>query len=124
MEMEITNIKENAIWLSSQGSTPGRVKGAREPNEQAGRSDTAKELFKKVSKGDAEATKGLTEEANKVLEAMGHHIQFVVDQESKNVVIKVVDSEGNLIRQIPPEDLASFASATGTDLGFLLNKQL
>ena len=64
------------------------------------------------------------ESVNQIIKAMRYNIQFVVDRESRGVIIKVVDSEGNLIRRIPPEGLASFSSETGAGLGLLLNREL
>jgi len=61
---------------------------------------------------------------NQIVEAMRYNIQFVVDKESGGVIIKVVDSEGNLIRQIPPEGLVALSSDTGAGLGLLLNTEL
>ena len=130
--MEITNIKENMISPSPQGSIPGRVGKSKQPEEQAGRSEAAKELLKKVSRGDSEAIKGMTDEAakglaekvNQAMKALRYNIQFVVDREAGGVVIKIVDSEDNLIRRIPPEVMASFSSETGMDLGLLLNVKL
>lgn len=124
MTMEITNIKENAISPSLQGLLPGTVKKPGQRDEQAGRGEAAKELLDKVSGGDAEAIKGLVESVNRIIEAMRYNIQFVVDQESGGVTIKVVDSEGNLIRQIPPEGLIALSSDTGAGLGILLNTEL
>jgi len=122
--MEITNIKENAISPSLQGLLPGTVKKPGQRDEQAGRGEAAKELLDKVSGGDAEAIKGLVESVNRIIEAMRYNIQFVVDQESGGFTIKVVDSEGNLIRQIPPEGLIALSSDTGAGLGILLNTEL
>jgi uncharacterized FlaG/YvyC family protein len=124
MTMEITNIKENAISLSLQGLISGSVKKPGQRDEQAGQNEVSKELLKRVSNGDAEAIKGFVESVNQIIKAMRYNIQFVVDREAGGVIIKVVDSEGNLIRRIPPEGLASFSSETGADPGLLLNREL
>ena len=125
--MEIINIKESAISPSLQGLTPGPVKEPGRRDEQAGRSEAATELLKDVSegdKGDSEAIKAIVESVNRVIEAMRYNIQFVVDHESGGVTIKVVDGEGNLIRQIPPEGLTALLSDTTGALGLLLNREL
>jgi len=145
--MEITNIKETMISAPPQGTTPGRVKKSGQPDEQAGRSDGAVELLENASKGAPEDVKGLlvkdtkglkdktpkdlteetikrlTERINDVIDAMHYSIQFVVDREAGGVVIKVVDSDGKLIRRIPPEIMESFSNK-GVDLGLLLNAEL
>lgn len=125
--MEIINIKENAISPSLQGLTPGSVKKPGPRDEQAGRSEAATELLKDVSKGDkgdSEAIKAIVENVNRIIEAMRYNIQFVVDHESGGVTIKVVDGEGKLIRQIPPEGLAALSSDMRAGLGLLLNREL
>ena len=55
---------------------------------------------------------------------MSYSIQFVVDREGGGIVIKVLDSEGKLIRQIPPEVMNAVSSAIGMDLGLLLNAEI
>jgi uncharacterized FlaG/YvyC family protein len=124
MKMEITKINDHAIFLSLQRLISGSVKKPGQGDEQAGQNEISKELLKRVSKGDAEAVKGLVESVNQIIKAMRYNIQFIMDREAGGVIIKVVDSEGNLIRQIPPEGLASFSSETGADPGLLLNREL
>jgi flagellar protein FlaG len=124
MTMEIIKIKESAISPSVQGLLPEPVKKPGQRDEQAGKSLAATELREKVSEGDAEAIKGLLESVNRVIEAMRYNIQFIVDQESGGVIIKVVDGEGNLIRQIPPDGLSALLSDTNGALGLLLNREL
>jgi uncharacterized FlaG/YvyC family protein len=124
MKMDITKINDNAISLSLQGLISGSVKKPGQRDEQAGQNEISNELLKRVSKGDAEAVKSFVESVNQIIKAMRYNIQFVVDREAGGIIIKVVDSEGNLIRQIPPEGLASFSSEPGADSGLLLNREL
>ena len=122
--MEITNIKESMISPSLQGLLPGPAKKPEQRDEQGGQSVATTELLDKVSRGDAEAINGLVKNINQIVEAMRYNIQFVVDRESGGIIIKVVDSEGNLIREIPPEGLAALTSDMGAGLGLLLNTEL
>jgi len=124
MTMDITNIKESMLSPSLQGLLPGPAKKPEQRDEQSDQSAAATELLKKVSSGDAEAINDLVKSVNQIVEAMRYNIQFVVDKESGGVIIKVVDSEGNLIRQIPPEGLVALSSDTGAGLGLLLNTEL
>ena len=130
--MEITNIKENIISPSLQGSTPGRVKKSEQPDEQVGRTEAAKEPRRKVSKDGPEPIKdlqnkdlkSLTEALTRVIQTMRYNIQFVVDREAGGVVIKVLDGEGKLIRRIPPEVMAAVSLQIGMDAGLLVNTEL
>jgi uncharacterized FlaG/YvyC family protein len=124
LKMEITKINDNAVSLSLQGLITGSVKKPGQRDEQAGQNEVSKELLERVSKGDAEAIKGFVESVNQIIKAMYYNIQFIVDRETGGVIVKVVDREGNLIRRIPPEGLASFSSETAGDLGLLLNREL
>lgn len=47
---------------------------------------------------------------------------FEVD-ENKNVVIKVVDSEGRVIRQVPPEEYLKMAAAWKENIKNLFHKE-
>jgi uncharacterized FlaG/YvyC family protein len=124
MKMDITKINDNAVSLSLQGLISGSVKKPGQRDEQAGQNEISNELLKRVSKGDPEAVKSFVESVNQIIKAMRYNIQFVVDREAGGIIIKVVDSEGNLIRQIPPEGLTSLSSETGADPGLLLNREL
>ncbi len=129
--MEITNIRENMISQSLQESIPGRVNKSEQSDQRADRTDGVEDLFKGVSRGDPEAMKSLTDEkinhfaerANQVVESMHHSIQFVVNREAGEVVINVVDSEGNVIFKIPPEVLPA-TSGMDANRGLLLNTEL
>ena len=76
-------------------------------------------LIKRGERGDADYNRvGKTEkELNNILKNIEHSVDdidnsqslkfykafFAID-ENKNIVIRVVDQEGNLVRQIPPEE--------------------
>jgi uncharacterized FlaG/YvyC family protein len=60
----------------------------------------------KVSKGEKESnyTPKNKELIKNDSQATRYYKAFFAIDENKNVVIKVVDQEGNLVRQIPPEE--------------------
>jgi len=46
---------------------------------------------------------------NSILQATNRNLQFQVDESSKRVVVKIVDSQnGKVLRQIPSEDMLAF----------------
>ena len=127
--MEITDIREILGSPSAQGTVSIPPKKLKPPNENEqperakGDSETS-ELIKRIARGEPEALKGLTENLNRIMKSMRYNLEFVVDQEAGSVIIKVLDGEGNLIRQIPPEVMAGYSSKADVDLGFLLNSVL
>ena len=122
--MELTNIKENIAAPSLQETIPGISKRQGPPKERASSHEVTEEFLKKVSDGDEEALKVVSETFDRLTANMRFNLQFVVDREASGVVIKVIDTEGNLIRRIPPETMSAFSSEMGVDIGLLLNTEL
>ncbi|MES2238394.1 MAG: flagellar protein FlaG [Pseudomonadota bacterium] len=61
---------------------------------------------------------------NQVLQQTNRNLEFSVDDTTKRVVVKVVDTQtGELIRQIPSEETLAISRAIGTiQKGLLLKK--
>lgn len=60
------------------------------------------------------------EEINKVLTGMSISVQFRVDPDYKELIVKVVDQDtGKLIRQIPTEDVVKISKAMDNLKGLL-----
>jgi flagellar protein FlaG len=76
-----------------------------------------------IGKGKGEILK-LAENLNQFIQRIGYNLQFIPDQKSGTVVIKVLDKEGNLIRQIPPEAFLALSSKIGEHIGILINSKL
>ncbi|HDP26093.1 MAG TPA: flagellar protein FlaG [Deltaproteobacteria bacterium] len=66
---------------------------------------------------------GILETLNDKLESMQRTIQFTIDDESKDIVINVVDtSSGEVIRQIPPEEILRLRHALEEIAGLMLEE--
>jgi flagellar protein FlaG len=66
----------------------------------------------------------LVEELSGLVQSIRRELQFSVDQESGRTVIKVVDSEsGELIRQIPPEEVLTLVGRFKEEQAGLLREQ-
>jgi uncharacterized FlaG/YvyC family protein len=52
-----------------------------------------------------EFTEQLAQVVNETLQAMEFSLKFVVDTKDQNLMIRVLDSEGKVIREIPPEEI-------------------
>lgn len=62
----------------------------------------------------------IAHDLNKAMEASNTKLTFVVDQESKKAIVKVVDSETNqVIRQIPSEEAVLVAKKISRLMGIL-----
>jgi uncharacterized FlaG/YvyC family protein len=71
-----------------------------------------------------EEVRALAEKMNKSLEDMRYSLRFVPDMDSGQVVIKVLDVEGKVIRQIPPELMVGLADKVGEGTGLVVNETL
>ncbi len=64
---------------------------------------------KTKSKPPLELVKKAADEGNALLQVVRRNLQFKVDDSTKELVVKIVDSEsGELVRQIPSEDMLAF----------------
>jgi len=76
--------------------------------------DVSASLIKSEEKKDdrkppLEVVKKAAEEGNSILQATQRNLQFKVDDSTKELVVKIVDSEsGELVRQIPSEEMLDF----------------
>lgn len=72
-------------------------------------SQLAQDNKDKEEPSTAEEIKKAVDEGNTLLQAVRRNLQFQVDESTKEVVIKVVDSEsGEIVRQIPSEEMLAF----------------
>lgn len=64
---------------------------------------------RKNEKPDAEVVKKAVDQGNSLLQAVRRNLQFKVDDATSEVVVKIVDSEsGEVVRQIPSEEMLAF----------------
>jgi len=66
----------------------------------------------------------LVENLNQFMKSINYSLQFIPDREAGVVIIKVVDGNGRVIRQIPPEAMQSLSAKIGENIGVLLNSKL
>lgn len=68
--------------------------------------------------------KQVVDNINKALKQSARNLEFIVDTDTEKPVVKVVDSEtGDVIRQIPSEEMLSITRAIDEAQGSLLLKQ-
>jgi flagellar protein FlaG len=67
-------------------------------------------------------TKQAVTEVNAILKSMNHHLQFSIDDRTNTVIVKLIDGEtGEVIRQIPPEEIVRLRAYYRDQQGLLVN---
>jgi uncharacterized FlaG/YvyC family protein len=118
--MEILSVKDSIV---AEPSPPTVKKQAQKPDQpQAKKESPPAESPRTLSKADEVNVKNMADGINDFLKKMQYSLQFVVDKKNGEVTVKVLDENGKLIRQIPPEGLRSLTQGEGS--GMILNKIL
>jgi flagellar protein FlaG len=128
-EMEAINMKISAlakppprlsmIDLNAEETKTKQTRAGPEPKKDA--EPAQLEFVSKVANGDEEAIRKVAENINRFMEDMDFSLRFIPDKEAGIVIIKVLDSNGNTIRTIPPEEMAALSSRIGSSIGMLVN---
>jgi uncharacterized FlaG/YvyC family protein len=58
------------------------------------------------------------------LDAAKYSLEFIPNQENGRVTIRVLDSAGKLIREIPPEEIVRLSRNIGSGTGILVDEKL
>jgi uncharacterized FlaG/YvyC family protein len=97
-----------------------RSRAAPEPRQDV--KPEQSEFVKKVARGDEEAIRQVAEAMNQYMERMSYSLQFIPSKDTAGtVVVNVLDSKGNIVRRIPPENMAALSSRIGSSIGMLVN---
>ena len=116
---------ELPVIPNAAGAEPLSVKKQAEKPDQP---PVKKELppsnsYPTKSAGETQNLEAVAEGINNFLKKMKYSLQFVVDRKNGQVTVKVLDEEGNLVRQIPPQAMASLPREGGMT-GMILNETL
>lgn len=77
----------------------------------------------KLDKPDAKQVQQSLDDINKVMAGFSISVQFRIDPDYKDLIVKVVDQDtGKLIRQIPTEDVVKMSKAMDNLKGLLFAK--
>lgn len=75
-----------------------------------------------ISKNDI---KNLVQKLNDSISSLNDSVKFSYSEDAKALVVKVVDSKtGQLIRQIPPEELVKLEASLSESIGIIFNKEV
>ena len=102
-------------YLSKRGAVP-QQQDVKQPVTTAADAAPAK------AKVDPEDVKQAALEINQVIKSLNDHLQFSVDDTSKNMVVKLIDGDtGKVLRQIPPEEVLRLREYYKKQEGLLVN---
>ena len=72
-----------------------------------------------------EAAKQVAREVNNYLKSSNSNLQFEVEQDSKHVIVRIVDSQTKeLIRQIPSEEMLALSKSLDKLSGLLIQQKV
>lgn len=107
--------KPAAIERSSQVRSPAEVPPAKAAEEQA---EAAK--LEQAQQPTLETIQRVAAQLDSYMKSIGRKIEFQVDGDSGRTVVKVKDTEtGELIRQMPSEEVLRLARSTDTNSLFV-----
>jgi len=73
---------------------------------------------------DVDQVKQATERINKTIQTLSRNLEFTVDEESQENVVKVVDKDtGEVIRQMPSEETLRIANALDQLQGLIIKQK-
>jgi flagellar protein FlaG len=76
-----------------------------------------------TSKNQASDLKQTASELEHISLAFNRRLKFIVDQDSKELIVKVIDNETDkVIRVLPPEELQRLHSRIRETMGFLFDR--
>jgi uncharacterized FlaG/YvyC family protein len=70
------------------------------------------------------AQKAVASQITAFLDAHNYSLEFIPNQETGRVTIRVLNNAGEVIRQIPPEEIDRLSRNTGSKTGILVNERL
>lgn len=98
-------------------------------------SSVAKSQLMSIAQGLQESTnsvslnkndvRNLVEKLNSYISSLNDSVKFSYSEDAKALIVKVVDSKtGQVIRQIPPEELIKLEASLAQSIGIIFNKEV
>ena len=113
--LSLLNVNSNKPPGQTKSPKPTRRAIAKPSSAEEGRY-TSEEVLISVSS---------TVASSKGIDLSGNHLSFAVDDDTGTTVINIIDSEnGDVIRQIPPEDLLKLRKKMGEIQGLILDRKI
>lgn len=116
------NIKDPVPILATKNTPEHSLRsGKNSINEQK----RAEEKLEKNIEVDKSNLRKQTDKLNQVMDLFNYSIRFTLDDESKRMVVKVVNSETDeIIRQIPPKEMLQLMHRLDQVVGVILDEKV
>jgi flagellar protein FlaG len=112
--------------LNSDIRLQGGQKTSLSPRQETGASDGGKANAAPKAAGDlsAEKTRALAVELNKALEQVECNYSVSVDDDTGMMVVRITDTEtGDIVKQVPPQQVLDVSVSVEKIVGLLVNDQ-
>ena len=119
-------MKLNTVASAAAGSnaTPAPLPGAIDSPRPVPAPPLAQTVESKQQPPGAEAAQQAARRINEFLKSSSASVEFTVDSQSNRVIVRVVDSAtGQLIRQMPSEEMLAISHALDRVTGLLLEQK-
>jgi len=120
------NIQIGKLSPPSEGSTAVRTSPPSGSNAAAAPAvPPPKAAAPQVQAASIETTKQVARQINDFLRSSASNVQFTVDDESSQVVVRIVDTQTKqLIRQIPSEEMLAISKSLDQLTGLLIKQKV
>ncbi len=115
------------LSVSLEGSQPIPKVSKGEPGRESGKKITHRPEIETSTgsfPGSQETLKAVANGIRSFLDAAKYSLEFIPNQENGRVTIRVLDSAGKLIREIPPEEIVRLSRNIGSGTGVLVDERL
>jgi len=101
------------------------AQGAEDSSKAATAAELPLKAVKSLSPAEEEKKlKDAADKANEFVKSINQELQFSVDKDTGQTVVKVMDKQsGDVIRQIPSKEMLDLAKAMDTIQGLIIRKQ-
>jgi len=123
MGMQISTLTVGNSALTTAAQEPARGKRAPVPMGQNVESDRGETALLGSRRSDSMDLRRTASDLEQIGRAFDRRLQFVLDQESREITVKVIDTETDkVIRVLPPEELQRVHGRIRETMGFLFDR--
>ena len=126
MGMQVTSLPAgNGMVMQQEFPQEKRLRSSAEQKAAAEQAESSLPGILDGSKKQAQNLQKVTTELEKISMAFDRRMKFIVDHESREILIKVIDNETDkVIKVLPPEELQRLHSRIKETVGFLFDKMI